>query len=118
MARKLYKSLTDYVRCETKGEEDKAFSEGYKDIQEILDPHTGRELDITPIPAFKQPDTSVTELHVESEDTSFQGETVEDLKHRYINVFPNKRPIKGGKPTKDFKDYLAKHGKEWQPQMT
>lgn len=118
MTNKLYKTLKDYVRCETKGEEEKAISEGYKDIREILDPHTGRELDITPVPAFKNPDVTKTELHIESEDTSFQGETVEDLKHRFINVFPKKRPLKGGKPTKDFRNYLSRHGKEWQQQMT
>lgn len=118
MANKLYKTLTDYVRCETAGEEQDALSKGYKDISHILNPHTGREKDMTPVPQFTQPDLTKTELHVESEDTSFQGETIKDLEHRFVNIYKNKKAMHKGKPTKLFKQYLAKHGKEWQQQTT
>ena len=112
MANKLYKSLKDYRRCFTIGEEEQAKKEGYRDIREILDPKTGGMkvvTDMTPVPEFQKPQATV-ELHVESEDTTFQGESEKDLAHRFVNIYQGKKAYRAGKPTKLFKQYMDKHG--------
>ena len=99
MARKLYKSLTEYRRCFTEEEEKQAEKEGFKDISNFLN--------VTPEPVFTEPDPIpiVEDIIEEDEETLSEEEHAQN----FMELYKGKKAYRGGKPTKAFKQYLEKH---------